>query len=229
MSTFWQEESEETDVYTVPDDIVDLLFKVSCRSLPLEHAYALSTALHNVLPWLADEPRAGVHLIHGAESGNGWIRPEAPDELMYLSRRARLTLRLPKQRIDDARLLDGKTLDIAGNVLGLSDPNVRPLSNLTTIFTRYLVSEHAENDEDFLSHAMELLQEKRIRVKKMMSGRIHTITLPEGRITARSLMLDGMTTEESVLLQQEGLGEGRRIGCGLFLPHKGIAPVKSPS
>ena len=41
------------------------------------------------LPWMVDEPQAGIHLIHGAESGNGWIRPQEPDALLILSRRTR--------------------------------------------------------------------------------------------------------------------------------------------
>jgi hypothetical protein len=29
-----------------------------------------------------------------------------------------------------------------------------------------------------------------------------------------------------VKVQQLGLGPHRKLGCGLFIPHKGIAPVK---
>ncbi|MDH3609566.1 MAG: hypothetical protein OEQ24_10045 [Gammaproteobacteria bacterium] len=41
----------------------------------------------------------------------------------------------------------------------------------------------------------------------------------------RSLMIDGLKIEESIYLQQRGLGEGRLVGCGLFMPHKGIEAV----
>ena len=93
---FWQEKTPDKP-YRVPDDIVDLAFRIDCRCLPLEHAHALSVALHEALPWLEDESRAGIHLIHGAESGNGWMRPEDPQsEVLYVSRRTRMTLRLPK-------------------------------------------------------------------------------------------------------------------------------------
>jgi len=42
----------------------------------------------------------------------------------------------------------------------------------------------------------------------------------------RSLMLADLTVEEAVKLQQQGLGADRKLGCGLFIPHKGINPVK---
>jgi hypothetical protein len=62
----------------------------------------------------------------------------------------------------------------------------------------------------------------------MLSGRGHTIRTPEGGIETRSLMIAELTVEDSVRLQQQGLGPGRKIGCGLFLPHKGIEAVSKP-
>ena len=59
----------------------------------------------------------------------------------------------------------------------------------------------------------------------MMSGRISSLRFPNETLAARSLMIDGLEITESVRLQQEGLGPGRKIGCGIFLPHKGIDPV----
>ena len=42
-------------------------------------------------------------------------------------------------------------------------------------------------------------------------------------------MVAELTPEHSIRLQQAGLGEGRKMGCGLFIPHKGIKPVKQDS
>ena len=58
-----------------------------------------------------------------------------------------------------------------------------------------------------------------------MSGRTTTFSFPGKTYTVRSLMIDGLESSESVRLQQEGLGGGRKFGCGLFLPHKGIDAV----
>jgi CRISPR/Cas system CSM-associated protein Csm4 (group 5 of RAMP superfamily) len=38
-------------------------------------------------------------------------------------------------------------------------------------------------------------------------------------------MLADLELEESLKLQEAGLGPGRKLGCGLFLPQKGIKPV----
>ena len=222
---YWQDQEEKPPQYVVPDSIVDLSFKVQCKQLPLDHAYELSQAIQRVLPWVADEAQAGIHLIHGAESGNGWMRPEEPDAMLSLSRRTRFMLRLPKHRVAEAMQLTEQTLNIAGNELNLSAPNQKSLSALTTIFARYIAADAVEDEEAFLNQAASLLNEQGIKVKKMMSGRTHLLRTPDDDLLTRSLMIDGLEAEESVYLQQHGLGEGRLMGCGLFLPHKGIDAV----
>ena len=219
---YWQDQNENKNQFVVPDDITDLSFKVQCRQLPLDHAYALSQAIQKALPWFAGEPQAGIHLIHGAESGNGWMRPQHPDALLNLSRRTRFTLRLPRHCIAAASKLVDRTLDVDGHALVLSNPQRKPLTALTTIFSRYIIGDSGEDEEVFLHKMVATLEKEGIRVKKVMSGRVHMLRTPEEGLYTRSLMLAGLTVEESIHLQQHGLGAGRKLGCGLFLPHKGI-------
>ena len=223
---YWQEDKDDSPSNAVSDDIVDLSFRVFCRQLPLDHAHALSKALHAALPWLEDEDRAGIHLIHGAESGNGWVRPEGPQEVMFLSRRTRMTLRLPVEYVQRARLLVGQNLDIDGNALTLGEASVKPLSRLSTLFSRHVISDQGQDENAFLEQAASELRVMGIRVKKMMCGRTHSLCFPDRSIFTRSLMIDGLDVSESVKLQRLGLGPGRKFGCGLFLPHKGIAALK---
>jgi CRISPR-associated protein Cas6 len=225
---YWEEPSNKDAAYVVPDNILDLSFRVTCRSLPVDHAHLLSEAVQAALSWFADESAAGVHLIHGAESGNGWMRPGNPGDLLHLSRRTRFTLRLPKERVAAARALSGQSLNIGDNELRLGAATERPLSPLTTLFARHVIGHNAgeADDQAFLATAAERLQALGISVRKMMSGRLHTIATPRGKLVVRSLMVAGMEVEDSVRLQQQGLGEGRKLGCGLFIPHKGIDAVK---
>jgi len=66
-----------------------------------------------------------------------------------------------------------------------------------------------------------------IRVRKAVCGRTNRLATPEGLISTRSLMLAGLTQDESIRLQQRGLGHHPLLGCGIFIPHKGIDSVKS--
>ncbi|MFK7815665.1 MAG: type I-MYXAN CRISPR-associated protein Cas6/Cmx6 [Gammaproteobacteria bacterium] len=226
---FWQDQDDEKQQIVVPDNVIDLSFKVQCKQLPIDHAHALSETIQEVLPWFASEAHAGIHLIHGAESGNGWIRPQEPDAVLSLSKRTRFMLRLPKYRVEEASALAGQTLNVAGNDVVLSAPSQKALSVLTTIFARHVVVTNSrddlEDEEIFLSKAADMLRKEGIHVKKMMSGLAHVLRMPDKDMYTRSLMIDGLKIEESIYLQQNGLGEGRLVGCGLFMPHKGIEAV----
>ena len=109
----WQEEETQKDS-VMSQSVVDLNFNIECRCLAVDHAYALSRAIHDTLSWFEHELQAGLHLIHGADSGNGWC---SPADFLYLSRRTKLTLRLPKHRLEAAHALTGITLEVAGNSL----------------------------------------------------------------------------------------------------------------
>ena len=222
---YWNDETKQGAEYVVPDDIVDINFKIKCTHLPLDHAHDLSTAIIAKLPWVADDSQVGIHLIHGAESGNGWIRPTGPDELIYPSRRTLFSIRTPKERINDVKQLAGQKISVGEIPIEISKPSIRSLSKITTIFARYVLAEQIEDEGVFLQEMANLLGTKNITPKKMMSGRATLMRFPDGDRSARSLMIDGIEVTESVRLQQEGLGSGRKIGCGIFLPHKGIDPV----
>ena len=221
---YWQDETKD-EHYVVPDDVVDLVFQIECRALPVDHAWALSQAVCEALPWLALEPNAGVHSIHVAESGNGWKRPENAGDLLCLSRRTKLVVRVPRQRVDAARELAGLKLDVAGHALRVDKASLRPLSALTTIFSRYVVSADGLDETAFLQRTLLDLDALGVRPKKMLCGLEKVIVTPEQPLHTRSLMLAGLTQRESVTLQQCGLGPRRLLGCGLFIPHKDIREV----
>jgi CRISPR-associated protein Cas6 len=222
---YWEETTEQ-EAPRVPTDVVDLAFSLRCRSLPVDHAWALADAVREILPWIAGEEGAGVHTIHVAASGNGWIRPERGDDVLYPSRRTKLRLRVPASRVEEAQQLAGKTLDVDGHALEVQGAEVRPLSPLTTIFSRYIVADDAGNEENFIEAVVAALRDLDIRPKKVLCGTQTTLATPDGDIQTRSLMLAELTMEESFRLQQVGLGPRRYMGCGLFIPHKGIREVK---
>lgn len=226
---FWEEDKDENAPYVVPDDVVDLCYRIDCRALPLDHAHALSSAVRGALAWMDEEPAAGIHLIHGAESGNGWLRPEgAANELLHLSRRARMTLRVPRHRIDDARALTGATLDIAGHALAVGEATVKLFSTLSTQFARYVASpEGVDRDDEtaFLRYAVDALGAQDVRVRKILCGRAHSLEFPGRTLYCRSLMLADLEAEQAIQLQQRGIGDLQKYGCGLFIPHKGIKAV----
>jgi CRISPR-associated protein Cas6 len=224
-----REEDNSADGPPVVHDIVDAVFAISCRSLPVDHAYALSQAISAALPWFPDEPLAGLHPIHGASSGSGWMRPEAPDAVLYLSQRTKLALRLPGYRLRDAAALLGRTMDIAGCPLRVEGLSVRALSRIANLFARGVVFVEKSDEAEFLAAAEAELAMLGVHPRKVLCGRTTTIATPACTYEARSLMLAGLAPEQSLALQRQGLGAERKLGCGLFIPHKDIGDLASRS
>lgn len=209
-------------------DMVDLAFRLSGGTLAVDHAHALSSAVLAELPWLADEPRCGVHQIHVASSGHGWVRPHGDAcEVLNLSRRTRLTLRLPRERLADAGGLSGRSLDVGGHHLQVGEAAERPLKPSSTLFARYVLCDDSrfEDEECFIDWVADKLREMAITPTKLLCGMTSRIDLPRERVRVRSLMVAALPPDASLALQRQGLGDGRLMGCGLFVPHKGIEAV----
>lgn len=226
---FWQED-EKPKAFTIPDDIVDLVFEIDCRELPVDHARELADAIHDHVPEVGEDERVGVHSIHLAGSQNGWERPDPKlGQRLILSRRTKLTIRVPKEHCEQIQqALHGADLDIAGCHLAIGKAKQKKLSNQGTIFSRYVVLEEGEAEDEniFLQRIVSHLAERGIHIKKAMCGKTAIIEGPDGPVATRSIMLAGLGTEASVQIQQFGIGPLRHMGCGIFIPHKGIEAVK---
>lgn len=225
LAMYWQEQKASAG-FAVPDDIIDLSFSIQCQALPVDHAHSLSQAILQALPWLAETGKAGIHQIHVANSQNGWMRPDQPDALLYLSKRTRMTLRLPKDKIKDAEKLCGQTLNVDGNELTVKQATTKPLSAITTLFSRYIAAPEEQTEAEFLSKIAEQLKSMGVQPRKMLCGTENRFRTPQGTLLTRSLMLADLELDESIILQQQGIGDNRLLGCGLFIPHKDINDIR---
>ena len=220
----WEDDDKQKHEDVVPDDVVDLSFRISCSQIPTMHAFELAQELYRLLPWLQDDPEIGVHQIHGAATGNGWERP--PDgDLLHLSRRARMHLRVPHEKIEAASALSGETLDIAGHPVEVGEASVKLLNPVQTLFARYVIGPDGADEEQFVAWLAGELRQRGLHVRKMLCGIGHTIRTPDSDIETRSVLIADLDKGTSLSLQETGVGPGRHLGCGIFLPHKGIRAV----
>lgn len=227
---FWQEDPDPVET-TAAAAVVDVLFSLDCRELPVDHAHALSQALLGCAPWLADTPGCGLHTVHVAGSQNGWERPpHGVEQHLLLSRRTRLEVRVPAERVAElTEALQGRHLDVGGCPLTIGSGKARRLTPEATLLARYVIAptdRDGDGGEDaFLRWAAAELTAQGIHLRKALCGRVTPLATPDGPLTTRSLLLAGLSPQESLHLQQQGLGPGRPMGCGIFIPHKGIEAV----
>jgi CRISPR-associated protein Cas6 len=223
-SLYWHEPEDQEQPHR-SDTVVDVAFRIECTQLPSDPAYLLSEAVESLLPWFSEDESTGIHSIHGAESGNGWQRPEG---VIHLSRRIRLVMRIPRVRVESCRSLVGETLEIATVPVKLGSIKIRELGPTSTLFARYLVSAVDEMEGTFLDRVNEQLAAMNANAPKRLPGRMNKINTPGGAVYARSLLLADLEAADSIRIQEYGLGKSRSLGCGLFIPHKSISAVHRP-
>ncbi len=219
---FWQEDIKE-EHFTLPDDVQDAVFNIHSKVLPIDHAYILSQALLSELPWLA-EVNAGIHDISVAD-GNGWEQ-DHESGFYYPSKRSKLSVRISKDKLNDIQSLVGKTLDLGEyqvKIIKALEPKL--MSDMQIVFAKYVACDENASENDFLQTSFQQLQVLGIQPKKMLVGLERKIQTPDGVIHTRSLMVADLRKAESVKLQEQGIGDHRLLGCGLFVPQKGIDSV----
>ena len=221
---FWREPEESEARYRVPDEIVDLVFRLRGERLEIDHAQSLAEALRAVL---GDEvcARIGVHGIHLASAGNGWQPPEHGATDVPLPRRARLAIRVHRDDRAALEALQQQDLPLAAGAIRVEASSQRPLSTLGSLHARAIRCEREQSEPEFLAWAAREMRQLGIDVARMICGRSGEIRTADGPVFTRALLVADLKPEESVRLQQRGLGDDRLLGCGLFVPHKGIDPV----
>ena len=187
---------------------VDLVFPLAGQSLRSDYALPLWQALRAALPWLADESDAAILPIKGSSPSAGQL---------LLNRRAQLTLRLPPTRVAAAKALAGMRLDLGG-ALQLGEAQVRELRPTAAQYSPLVVFE-ADDEVQFLAHCERALDSMAVRAN-LVCGRTQTVGAENGELRGFSLMAHGLALEHALRLQQFGLGRARKLGCGIFVPHK---------
>ena len=180
-------------------------------AIPRDHRYQLAQELERLLPWITDDPSFGIHAIQGAVTEN--------DELL-LNHRSRMVLRAAKSRIENLKALSGQAIRLGNAQLTFGSMRLKPI-NLHTPLYAHCVTTGGVDEASFNKAVMNELDSLEIDAR-FICGRRQTIRLPEGEIYGFSLMLHGISIPDAVRIQETGLGMHRRLGCGIFIPHKSI-------
>lgn len=192
--------------------MIDLAFEVEGDALPRDHRGTLADALAHALPCLAGMPGIAVHRLN-VSAGAG---PRA-----LLSRHTRLTLRVPRARATDIGALSGSKLKIGGGTLRVGASHARELLPHGTLYAHLVAAD--DDDELAFLHAMATELTALEVPCRPICGRRQVVE--SGELQGFSLMLDGLAPSGSLRVLEAGLGRHRRLGCGVFVPHKSTAAV----
>jgi len=197
--------------------MIDLQFDLSGTTIPADNAQLLADAVLRLLPWISEDSGAGIQHLKGAETNSG-------DATLNINRRTKLFIRVPKARVDDMQKLIGQTLDLAGHTLEIGSFKTREFSPFGNIYAHF-VDTGSATEEQFVQDVMRELDGHFQLRCGFICGRQQTLQSTSGPLHGYSLMLHDVPPHKSLQLQDEGMGRNRLLGCGIFIPHKSIAPV----
>ncbi len=143
---------------------------------------------------------------------------------MELNAQSSLTFRTEITKIGDWLALSGQKLDLAGRTLRLGVPQVFPLVPAERLRSRLVTIKGFLDEETFtlaIRRQLEQLVSSPISFTQVRKRR--TIRIKEKEIVGYELIIGQLTPEESLEIQFHGLGGRRHLGCGIFVPYKGLA------
>lgn len=199
---------------------VDLAFRLNGTIVPVDHGYALYSALSRTVPEIHETSTVGVHPIRGIYNGGGRL---------YLSDSSRLVVRLPTEDIRIYLRLAGKGLEVDRCRIRIGVSETRALIPAAALYSRIATTRNGDDSGRFDAEIARQVAALGIRGKvsrvPRYSGGSHgcdpsrrIFRVKNKRIVGYSVLATELTAEESILLQERGLGGRRRMGCGVFVP-----------
>jgi len=217
---YWNDD-EETPLEP-QSNVVDVVFVMQGKTLPNNTLSAVAQSLSEQIQNWDELQNIGLHLKLGGEEGNGWFRDSDPNGVLYLSRRTKLVLRVGKDRLDSIQALAGIEIDVQGHVVKLVHKSNKSLAHSSTLYSHHVISEF-EEEIDFLQYVQQQLQDYDVKCKKILCGKSRELDLADRKVFTRSLMLNELSKEDSLLIQARGFGQEQKRGCGVFVPYKTIS------
>lgn len=190
---------------------VDLAFKLMGTKIPVDHGYALFSAINRLAPEMHDATDIGLHPIRGQFDGNGCL---------MLSPVSRLVIRVPDDRIHEFLKLAGKALDVDGHRFRIGVPEVRALRPTVALVARLVTIKGFMEAEEFIEAAQRQLETMGVTAVLQLGER-RTFRVKDKQVVGFALLATELDAENSIRLQEIGIGGRRRMGCGVFVEFHG--------
>lgn len=189
---------------------VELRFHLVGKSVPVDHGYNLYGALCRHLEWLHEVPDVGIALIRGMFGGSGTL---------LLQPISSLNIRTSLEHLPQFLTLAGKQLKLGRHSIRVGVPNTFMLTPAAALYAHLVTTRNGENEDRFDAEVKRQLEILDIHGTYTRGPR-RTFRVHEKQIVGYSVFIDQLTAEESIRLQEVGLGGRRKMGCGIFVPRK---------
>ncbi|MEH2036777.1 type I-MYXAN CRISPR-associated protein Cas6/Cmx6 [Nostoc sp.] len=202
------------------EDYLDLTFKLRGAPIPLDNGYVIYSALSSICPSLHELKSIGIHPIAGIPTRNN---------LLELTAQSRLKIRIYHQQIPLIYpYLAGQAFHIGQNFYQLDIPDYKPLISSESVYSRLVIIKGFQDSTNFIEAVQRQMDNLGIQ------GKIELLTRQDGTPQRRQLTINKegkqfkvrgfgvkiseINPEDSLTLQEQGIGGKRKMMCGIFVP-----------
>ena len=199
-------------------EVVECTLGVQGDFIHLDHAYELFSALSRKYVDLHDPSlKVGIFGING-------IPDKHNKTILQLSDRSKQRLRLRIQDVGIAYRLEHQSLIIGNYSVQLGEVSIGLLQPSPNLKARLITIKGAETGDGFLSSARSQLDRLNVHANIELDchsdgrSKYKTIKVRGFTVVCFGLTVTNLSPIESLILQQEGIGGKRKMGCGMFTP-----------
>jgi CRISPR-associated protein Cas6 len=206
--------SQTTDSRYEP--IVELRFPTAGKYLPADHGYGLLAAMSRLVPEIHDMDRLSILTIPGFADKEGKI---------LLTDRSFMQIRVPIPFIPVVYQLAGKKISIGVHNIQIGIPEISTIKPSSLLRARIVAIKGYMEVLPFLEAVKRQLNSLGIVsgdviVPSDRAGQAlrKTIKIQRFTVVGFTTEISNLNAEDSIKLQEVGIGGKRRMGCGIFLP-----------
>lgn len=198
---------------------IDVVWPFSSgQTIALDHGYSLFGALCRVLPALHQDKGVSVAPVTGQ-----WVAPQ----VLRLTPRSRLRIRVDAERADEFAALDGAVIEVDRHLLRLGKHTYAPLAPAADLTARSVVIRSGSiphSGGEFwtpLARQLAVIVRRQDRVRVEVGRRV--VTRVNAAITVGyQVDLHGLAPDDSLRVQSLGVGGRGHFGCGVFVPANAV-------
>ncbi|MCT7966016.1 type I-MYXAN CRISPR-associated protein Cas6/Cmx6 [Laspinema sp. D1] len=182
---------------------------------PSDSNYGFYSALIHQIPELRQLDHWGLLTTPGIPEQRGKI---------LLTERSHFRIRVPASHIPLVYQLAGQTLHIGKHEIRVGIPTISMLQAASALKARIVTIKNGMEVDSFLNAARRQMEalgvkgELSVPTDKDGTPSRKTIKIKRFTIVGFTTLVTGLSDEDSLILQEEGIGGRRHMGCGYFLP-----------
>ncbi|MEG4530389.1 type I-MYXAN CRISPR-associated protein Cas6/Cmx6 [Microcoleus sp. D2_18a_D3] len=199
----------------------DISFRVNGLELPADHGYGLFAAICEVVPMLRADRTIRLLTVAGYPDRQGKITLKRE-----IGRSSRMRIRVAAENAHHFFKLGGRQLSVGIHQVVLGVPTILPLKPAADLFARVVVISGYEQQDYFLAAVNRQLKALGVRsgnaeIPLNQYGEIarKTIKVKGDTKVGYAVKISGLTDEDSLLVQHNGIGGKGHMGGGFFVPH----------